>query len=236
MSLLSSASILAKIAWLRLVRGRTYYITIVLALVPLLLAALEQGSHPKSPWNAAVEATLRFVVPLGAAIHVSGAVGDELEQRTFTYLWSRPIPRSSVVVGRLLIMIPLLFALSVVVLGLSFAIASTGVDAEDFARAIGACAASTIVCCIFAVGGGALFPRQPMLFTIGVFLTVEQFLFAIPAAKYLSIVAHSRVLAGLDPEDTNMTAAAVGLTLLGAIWLAIALFRVSTAEYAAAKE
>lgn len=237
MSLLSGSMILARLGWLRLLRGKTLYVTLLLALVPIALAAIEDGTQPKGAWDAAVEAVLRFVVPLGAAIHVSGAVGEELDQKTFTYLWSRPLPRSAVVVGRLIVMTPLLFALAALSMLVSYAFATrSGATMDDLVRGLGAVFASALTCSFFAAGGGAMFPRQPMLFTMGVFLTVEQVLFAIPAAKNLSIVAHTRVIAGLEGNDASVGGALLGLLFLGVAWLGMGLFRVNNAEFAAAKE
>lgn len=236
MTLVAAARVLGRLAWLRLLRGRTLYVTAVLALVPIALAVLARGEPKKAGWEAALEAVLRFVVPLGAAIHVSGAVGEELEQKTYTYLWSRPIPRSSVIAGRLLVMAPLLFGLAALSTVVSYLIAMNAhTRAEDLLSGLVAAAASALGCSLFAVGGGALFPRQPMLFTMGVFLTVEQFLFAIPAAKHLSIVSHTRVIAGLDP-DTSQPVAVIGLGVLSAAWLAVGLYRNATVELAASKE
>lgn len=240
MSLVSSSLTLAGLGFTRLIRGRTLYVSVVLAIIPVILAAVvgHDGTDSKEGWTTACEVVLRFVIPIAAAVHASGAVGDELEQKTFTYLWSRPIPRVSVVLGRLLFVAPLLFALSVVTLVASYLAAGKGVTGDDLSRGIGAALASSITCTCFALGGGGLFPRQPLLFTMGVFLTVEQFLFAISGARYLSIVAHTRILAGLEKslESAVEAKAIVGLVVLSALWLSLGLFRVSSAEYAAQKE
>lgn len=233
--LVPAAKVLARLAWLRLIRGRTLYVTGVLAVVPIVLAAIARGEPKKAAWEASLEAVLRFVIPLGAAIHVSGAVGDELEQKTFTYLWSRPIPRASVIAGRLAVMTPLIFGVAAAATLASFLVAGGATGADDLMAGLAGAGASALGCSLFAVGGGALFPRQPMLFTMGVFLTVEQFLFAIPAAKHLSIVSHTRVIAGLE-ADGSKGAAAFGLALLSAGWLAIGLYRNATVELAASKE
>ncbi len=240
MSLVSSSLTLAQLGYTRLVRGKTLYVSGVLALAPILLAAVvsRKAFVAKDGWTAACEVLLRFVIPIAAAVHASGAVGEELDQKTFTYLWSRPIPRVSVILGRLLFVAPLLFALSSVSLVVSYLVTEGGVTGDDLVRALGAAFASSLACTCFALGGGGLFPRQPLLFTLGVFLTVEQFLFAISGARYLSIVAHTRTLAGLEKslESAVELKAIVGLLILSALWLSLGLFRVSSAEYAAQKE
>jgi hypothetical protein len=132
-------------------------------------------------------------------------------------------------------MTPLIFGVAALATLVSFLVAGGTTGADDLMAGLAGAGASALGCSLFAVGGGALFPRQPMLFTMGVFLTVEQFLFAIPAAKHLSIVSHTRVIAGLE-ADGSKAAAAFGLALLSAGWLAIGLYRNATVELAASKE
>jgi ABC-type transport system involved in multi-copper enzyme maturation permease subunit len=45
---------------------------------------------------------LRFVVPVLGAFYGTALVADEVEDRTITYLFTRPIPRGSIVVGKYL--------------------------------------------------------------------------------------------------------------------------------------
>jgi len=45
---------------------------------------------------------LRFVVPVLGAFYGTSLVSDEVEDRTITYLFTRPIPRGSIVVGKYL--------------------------------------------------------------------------------------------------------------------------------------
>jgi ABC-2 type transport system permease protein len=45
---------------------------------------------------------LRFVVPVLGAFYGTSLVSDEVEDRTITYLFTRPIPRGSIIVGKYL--------------------------------------------------------------------------------------------------------------------------------------
>jgi ABC-2 type transport system permease protein len=45
---------------------------------------------------------LRFVVPVLGAFYGTSLVADEVEDKTITYLFTRPIPRGSIVVGKYL--------------------------------------------------------------------------------------------------------------------------------------
>jgi ABC-2 type transport system permease protein len=45
---------------------------------------------------------LRFVVPVLGAFYGTSLVSDEVEDRTITYLFTRPIPRGSIIIGKYL--------------------------------------------------------------------------------------------------------------------------------------
>src|SRR5687768_8277728 len=45
---------------------------------------------------------LRFVVPVLGAFYGTSLMSDEVEDRTLTYLFTRPVPRSAVIIGKYL--------------------------------------------------------------------------------------------------------------------------------------
>src|SRR4051812_46911315 len=45
---------------------------------------------------------LKFVVPVLGAFYGTSLVADEVEDRTITYLFTRPIPRGAIIVGKYL--------------------------------------------------------------------------------------------------------------------------------------
>src|SRR5437660_9456010 len=45
---------------------------------------------------------LRFIVPILGVFYGTALIADEIEDRTITYLFARPIPRSSVLLGKYL--------------------------------------------------------------------------------------------------------------------------------------
>lgn len=236
MTAFDSAKVLARVSLLRMVRGKTMYITSLLAFVPLVIVLLIE-SREDLEWRLAVEATLGLVIPLAAAIHVSGAVNDELEQKTYTFLWSRPIHRASILFGRVLAMTPLLFALGAASLLLA-AIASKDVPSGGIPVALGGVLGAAIGCSFFALGAGAIFPRYATIITIVFLVLIDQMLAAFPIVSKASIVAHARALAG---HGTGIVIPAkghsiLGVLLVGGAWLWLAYYKVTRAEYAAAKE
>ena len=45
---------------------------------------------------------LRFVVPVLGAFYGTSLISDEVEDRTITYLFTRPVPRGSIIIGKYL--------------------------------------------------------------------------------------------------------------------------------------
>ena len=47
-----------------------------------------------------------FVLAVVPAMFVASSIGEEIEDRTITYLWSRPLPRWHVIAGKLVALAP----------------------------------------------------------------------------------------------------------------------------------
>ena len=45
---------------------------------------------------------LRFVVPVLGAFYGTSLMSDEVEDRTITYLFTRPVPRGAIIIGKYL--------------------------------------------------------------------------------------------------------------------------------------
>ena len=45
---------------------------------------------------------LRFIVPVLGAFYGTSLISDEVEDRTITYLFTRPIPRGAIMIGKYL--------------------------------------------------------------------------------------------------------------------------------------
>jgi ABC-type transport system involved in multi-copper enzyme maturation permease subunit len=104
----------------RLLRARRTLLVAVIAFAPagfaMLLAKL---SAKPSPALLAVAGGWLFlvqvVVPLASLILASAAVAEEVEDRTLTYLFTRPMPRAALLLGRwlgIVLILSLVFALA----------------------------------------------------------------------------------------------------------------------------
>src|SRR5689334_18632971 len=99
---------LMRVTLRRFMRGRAIWVVLVIALLPTLLAAAHPGRAGVMDAISVVEIIVMALLP---AVFVASSIGEEIEDRTTTYLWSRPIARSAVVFGKLLALAPIAAAL-----------------------------------------------------------------------------------------------------------------------------
>src|SRR5262249_8312028 len=91
------------------VRGRRLLALAALFALPPVLAGVARSPEPRprAPAAVAEQAVVFYMipqvlVPLTALILASGMVRDEVENQTLTYLLTRPLPRPSIYVAKLL--------------------------------------------------------------------------------------------------------------------------------------
>src|SRR5215216_4392853 len=105
----SSAStmfVIAQLTLKRLLRGRAVWVSVPIAGLPILLAV----AMATQKTSTVVYDVLVFQMLLLAVLppmFVASSIGDDIEDRTATYLWSRPVPRWSVLAGKLVALAPL---------------------------------------------------------------------------------------------------------------------------------
>ncbi|MCX5742073.1 MAG: ABC transporter permease subunit [Proteobacteria bacterium] len=228
---MSAMITIAWVALVRLVRGRALWIALVMALLPIGYAlVVRDGGRPDLPADLfAVEQLLLVVVP---PMLLAAAIGDELEDRTTAYLWSRPVPRWSVLAGKLVALAPIAIVLvlaSWIVAGL------VGSGSAPPLGTVAALAAGGLVIAIVAMGLATLVPKHGIALTVTYFLFLDLPIGALPASlRYLSVTHHVRTLAGtktaalaqLDPQGP----AVLALALIACGWSAIALWRIRRIE------
>src|SRR6185295_19318757 len=91
---------LARVAW-----SRRSLLCCAMAVLPVLCAGLiARFAHDISPGEMATNigfiVQLQVLVPVLALVAGSAAVAEEVEDRTITFLFSRPIPRAALLLGR----------------------------------------------------------------------------------------------------------------------------------------
>jgi ABC-type transport system involved in multi-copper enzyme maturation permease subunit len=208
----------------RLTRGKALWIAAGLAALPVVFAAvLAARGRPASASELFAPTMLLFAVL--PALLVGASVGEEIEDRTSTYLWSRPIARSAVLAGKLIALTPIVVAL--LVGGWAIA-ASVAGSAPSVAAALGLAAGAAATSLVVA-GIAVVVPRHGMALTIA-YMLVDLFIGELPASvQQIAVTYHTRVLAGLDGAPA-IAAPLIGLAVIAGVWTAIGLHRIRRIE------
>jgi len=217
---------IARVTLTRTLRQRTLWGAAIVAALPLVLAAIFKAlaqRHAQAIFEAA-EATAAVLVGL----MVAGAIGEELEERTMTYLWSRPLPRWSLLTGKLAALVPLTLALGAGGAWLAMSVRSDGDDPIGrmaLAIAVGLAARAAV-----AAAFATLVPRQALALTIAYLFFIDLPLAIVPARlQVISIVFHEHELATRGMGESVVTAL-VSLGAIMAAWLALAMWRIRRLE------
>ncbi len=219
-----SALVIAGLTLRRLVRGRAVWVSGIIAGLPVAFASAirAQRRHEANEIDILVFVMLLFVIL--PAMFVASSVGEDIEDRTTTYLWSRPVPRWAVLAGKLLALAPLTAAFIV-----GSWVASVVAGAHDIPTALSciALAGGAVAMCFVAAAIATFVPKHgmPLAISYVLFFDGPVGLMPISLAK-LSITHHVRTLANVFPSiDEHPSSGAIGLAVLAVVWLAIALVR-----------
>lgn len=212
----------------RLLRGKTLWIGLVVACLPVLFAIVLRASFADNSKIAsqvlAFETLLLVVLP---AMFVGASVGEDIEDRTATYLWSRPVPREAVIAGKLLALIPIVVAL---VIASWLAGATAGTEVAPSAASVAGVGAGALAASLTATGIATLVPKHGTALTVVYMLLFDMPVGVLPASlRYLSVTHLSHAIADPRAEEALLVCA-IGLAILSAIWLAIAILRIRRIE------
>ncbi len=212
--------LMAGVTWTRLLRGRALWVALVIVLIPILAASTFQRLHSRGA-TLAVFTILGVVLAILTAMFVASAAGEDIEDKTATYLWSRPVPRWAVFAGKLLTLVPVTAALVVGSWVASFGIMKG--TAPPLATC-GALAAMTAAMSLVSLGIGSLAPRHAMSLTL-LYMFFESIIGALPATIHeISVGRQGRVLAGF--HDGSAVDAMIALAVIGGLWAAVAAWRI----------
>ncbi len=219
-SAFESVVTLAGVTFKRLVRGKAIWICLAIAVLPLIFATIVHGDSKLSKM-------LTFevvVVALLAPFLVASAIGDDIEDRTLTYVWSRPLPRWTYVVGKLVAVAPIAL---VTVLGSWVAACEIGAHTAPWAWSyIGLGAGTLSVSCV-AAGIATLAPKYGTALSVSYMLMIDLVIGEIPAnLQSLSIGRAAREIAKHDHVGSSFTT----LIVFAGIWLALGLLRIRKLE------
>jgi ABC-type transport system involved in multi-copper enzyme maturation permease subunit len=184
---------------------------------------------------------IRFSVPVLAVFYGTSLIADEVEDKTITYLFTRPIPRGAVLVGKycaylvatVSVVLPAVVLVWLLIAPIGASLAESFADlVRDLGMLVAGLAAYGA---LFALGGARL--KRPLLFGLIFVFGWESFALALPGSLKQFTVMH--YLQGLVPHavpvDSTMSVlqsmfqAMPGLTeslagliaiTVGSLWLA----------------
>lgn len=224
---LQATTTIARLTWLRLFRGRALWVSVVIGLLPVAFAVIHKRlGMPPPPGDLFVFETL--VMMLLAPMFVASSIGEEIEDRTTTYLWSRPVPRWSIVVGKLCALVPVTFAILLASFAIGMAAAGSGAPTLE---AIGALALGSVALCVVSAAIATLAPKHGMALTIG-YLLVDLPLGALPVTlREMSVTHQIRAVSGFSGIGGGTpTEGLVGLAILVIVWGIVAALRIRRLE------
>ena len=244
---------LGEMLWSR----RTVFMGLVVGL-PVLLAAVvrllhELGAPGMRINNAAVNGPVifglmiwvffvRFSVPVLGVFYGTSLIADEVDDKTITYLFTRPIPRGSVLLGKYLaflvctifVVLPSVVIVWLLIIPIG---GSLGAGFLDLVKDLGLLALGlAIYGAVFALIGAGL--KRPLLVGLALVFVWEPLVMALPG--YLKLYTVAYYLQGLVPhampsdstmsliqsifqEAPSFARSMVTLTLIevGCLWLAM---------------
>ncbi|MGN6107876.1 MAG: ABC transporter permease [Kofleriaceae bacterium] len=227
---LAATRAIAAVTWKRLLRGRTLWVSGAIAILPVAFAAVladrQRSTEGMLHDVLAFELLLLAIIP---AMFVASSIGEDVEDRTITYLWSRPVPRWAVLAGKLAALTPIACGL---LIASWWAAAAAGPKLSPGLASVVAIGGAGLVASLIATGISTLVPRHGMALTICYMLFFDLPVGALPMSlKYLSATYHARVIADLAGQHAqSVGASGIALAVIGALWLGVGLFRIRRFE------
>jgi ABC-type transport system involved in multi-copper enzyme maturation permease subunit len=225
---LSTVLTLAGVTLRRLRRGKAMWIGLGIAALPVVNATIVDANQQRfraSPSEMFVASLV--LLALLPAMFIGASIGEEIEERTSTYLWSRPIVRWGVIAGKLCALAPIVLVL---IVGGWFAVHEIWAGGAPTPLSIVALGAGCLAASLAAAGIATIVPRHGMSFTIA-YMLIDLFIGALPfSLRELSITYQTALLSQLGDAPPELAAPAITLLVLSAIWSAIAYVRIQRLE------
>lgn len=209
----------------QLVRQRRTLLLLLLGALPIALAVLFRttGGTPEDNPDFAPAILGHFIVslilPLTALVVGTSALGQELEDGTVAYLIAKPIPRWTVVLGKLgaaWLITAAVVTLSVVVAGLTMLVGHDGI--ELIPAFVAAVVLGSLAYAAVFVALSVRFTRALIIGLAYVFVWETIVSAFIPGVRYLSVRAYTMSVADALAGDT-WTILATPLALASALIL-----------------
>ncbi|MGE0547055.1 MAG: ABC transporter permease [Kofleriaceae bacterium] len=213
----------------RLFRARGLWVgTLIAAVPPAFAFAIGQSSRRDDGRTPVLFMFEVLIVGILSAMFVASSIGEELEDRTATYLWSRPVARWTLPVGKILALAPVTIALALIgwLCVYTSAVGGLPPPASYFALVAEALAISTIGAAI-----ALLVPKHAMALSIAYLVFFDVPLGVLPAKlQHLSVSYQTRAIAEIDWAATDQSAAVITIVAITAVWAMVGALRLRRLE------
>lgn len=232
----AAAAVLMRLSWRRLFRNKSFWLSVILAALPILfLATLAGRWDGDQRWSRTVGIAVIPLLGILVPLNLAPVIAEEAEDDTFSYLWSRPFPRWAVLAGKGAALAPFCLGLFVAAAAVVWAISYGGGESWRLVRAVVALGCGVAGAGAASVGLGLLIRRQAVAVSAGYLLVVDLPLGKVPLSiANLSITHHvSRIAAAGAGSAASAPGLAVPLMWIAgmtALWLALAVWRIERVE------
>jgi ABC-type transport system involved in multi-copper enzyme maturation permease subunit len=220
----------ASLTLLRARRGRAIWITALIATLPVIFASLNNAyghaaDRAASASLRGIFATVMLTLAISPAMNIASSVGEELEERTMAYLWSRPLARWTIIGGKLLALAPMVALLAVA----GTAVACQAGNCELNGSLLIAVAVAAIAFSFVSAAVATIAPKNGMTLAICYALFIDLALGALPISlRYISVSHHAGSIAGIN--DDGVASGAIATAVIVVLWTAIGLWRIRKIE------
>jgi ABC-type transport system involved in multi-copper enzyme maturation permease subunit len=223
---LSTVMTLAGVTLKRLGRGKALWIGGLFAALPVAYATGVHARHVTPAPDDLFKISL-LLLALLPAMYIGASIGEEIEDRTSTYLWSRPIARWAVLAGKLCALTPLVIAL---IVGSWYAGIRIWTEAAPSVMSCVALAAGCVTASLVAAGIATVVPKHGMALMI-CYMLVDLFIGALPfSLSALSITNQANVLAQLGGSPASIGTPVIALAVIAGLWGAVGFARIRRLE------
>ncbi len=216
---------IARLTLLRFMRSRVLLVAGVFALLPMVPFALGAGvdKDVDHRWQDYLTA-MSYMHMLVASLLMAPAIAEEIEDKTYTYLWSRPIPRWSVLAGKLLT--GTCVASALLVASALVATLVTGMPQPAvLVMSLLALVLGVATVGVVASSLGVLLPKHAIAASLTYFMVVDLILGSIPfAAARISVSHNVAEIAVGAADEASIPMSLIWLGAVAAFWGLLALW------------
>ena len=223
---LSTIRTMAGVTLKRLGRGKALWIGGMFAALPVMYATAVHARHAAASPSDLFSIS-QLLLALLPAMFVGASIGEEIEDRTSTYLWSRPIARWAVLAGKLCALAPIVIVL---IVGGWYAGITIWTEAAPSLASCVALAAGCVAASLAAAGIATVVPKHGMALTIG-YMLVDLFIGALPfSLAELSITNQARELANLFSGQPVIVTPLIAMVVMSGLWGTVSFVRIQRLE------